>query len=83
MGPVHEHLIKAKARSRLHPYLTDPEACIFEPNPAISHPADWPVEMGMISQTLSIQDALQLTKEGHRWLPRPWYHDEAGPGVCA
>ena len=81
MGPVRERLTKAKARSRLHPYLIDPtDARIFEPNPAISHPADWPVEMGMISQTISIQDALQLTEEGHHWLPHPWYHDEAGPG---
>ena len=81
MGPVCECLIKAKARSRLHPYLTDPtDARIFEPNPAISHPADWPIEMKTVHQTISIQDALQLTEEGHRWLPRPWYHDEAGPG---
>ena len=80
MGPVRERLIKAKAHSRLHPYLVNPNAHIFEPNPAISHPTDWPVEMGMVSQTISIQDALQLTEEGHRWLPRPWYHDEAGPG---
>ena len=80
MGPVRERLIKAKACSHLHPYLADPDARIFEPNPTISHPADWPVEMGMVSQTISIQDALQLTEEGHHWLPRPWYHDEAGPG---
>ena len=80
MGPVCERLIKAKARSHLQPYLIDHNARIFEPNHAISHPTDWPVEAGVVSQTISIQDALQLTEEGHCWLPRPWYHDEAGPG---
>ena len=80
MGPVHDCLIKAKAHSRLQPYLIDHDTRIFEPNHAIPHPTDWPVEAGVVSQTISIQDALRLTEEGHCWLPRPWYHDEAGPG---
>ena len=80
VGPVCNQLIKAKARSCLQPYLIDHDARIFEPNPAIPHPADWPVEAGIVSQTISIQDALQLMEEGHCWLPRPWYHDEAGLG---
>ena len=80
MGPICERLIKAKARSCLQPYLIDHDARIFEPNHAIPHPTDWPVEAGMVSQTISIQDTLQLTEEGHCWLPHPWYHDVAGPG---
>lgn len=68
VGPVCNRLIKAKARSRLQPYLIDHKACIFELNPAIPHPTDWPVEAGVVSQTISIQDALQLMEEGHHWL---------------
>ena len=80
VGPVHNQLIKAKAQSHLQPYLIDYDARIFEPNPAIPHPADWPIEAGVRSHTISIQDALQLTEDGHCWLPHPWYHDEVGPG---
>ena len=84
IGPVRERLITAKARTRLHPFLTDNHVRIYNPNPAIPHPLDWPtnqaVELNIQHQYIDIGTALRLTEEGHLWLPRPWYHDEAGPG---
>ena len=81
LGPVCTHLIKAKACTHLHPYLTDNDVHIYEPNPAVPHPTDHPAERGVQAQYISIGDTLQLTEEGHWWLPHPWYHDKAGTGM--